>query len=54
VFNEELSKLFQHSFRPANEEIETLRKALQSAKTELHSLRIENRRLRLECALADS
>lgn len=47
VFNEELSKLYQHSFRPANEEIDMLRANLVSAKTQIHELRQENRLLRL-------
>ena len=54
VFNEELSHLYKHSFRPANEEIEALRHALLAAKTELHQVRVENRALRQQCALASA
>ena len=52
VFNEELSQLYKHSFRPADEEIETLRQSLLAAKEELHALRVENKDLRQQCALA--
>lgn len=52
VFNEELSQLYKHSFRPADEEIETLRQSLLAAKEELHALRVENKELRQQCALA--
>lgn len=54
VFNEELSNLYKHSFRPADEEIEALRKALVETKAELHQVRVENRALRQQCALASA
>lgn len=53
VFNEELAKLYQHSFRPSHEEISMLRKELLEAKEELHGLRKENRALRLHHALEE-
>jgi len=53
AFNEELAKIYQTSFRPANDEIHYLREALQAAKAEVHALRIENRALRSHQALTD-
>ncbi|KAL4402401.1 guanyl-nucleotide exchange factor protein [Malassezia pachydermatis] len=54
VFNEELGKLYQHSFRPAHDEIELLRKELIEAKEEISALRTENRALRLHNVMGDS
>ncbi|WFD18865.1 hypothetical protein MCAP1_001078, partial [Malassezia caprae] len=53
AFNEELAKIYQTSFRPANDEIHYLREALQAAKAEVHALRTENRALRSHQALID-
>ncbi|PKI84308.1 hypothetical protein MVES_001539 [Malassezia vespertilionis] len=48
VCNEELSKLYEHSFKPEHEETDFLRRSLVAAKTEVHNLRIENRALRYD------
>ncbi|WFD30744.1 hypothetical protein MSPP1_001768 [Malassezia sp. CBS 17886] len=46
TFNDELEKLYQHTFRPANDEIQFLRQSLVDAKAQLQELRVENRALR--------
>ena len=53
AFNEELDKLYQHTFRPADEDIYVLRQKLVEANDEMNRLRAENRYVVSPSILAD-